>query len=301
MKRIIPLFLALISSSPVYSQTIPDLGEYRDPRGRAEVDPNIFKENSCRIVAGGQSPLANYGWFATPYHPWTGSGAADEGVFEFDKYSGKIYKVTSGSFPTFGMDGYYNGEVLAPNPPSPRLSPMPYIADLIVATGRCKRALIAGDAIGGTTVFRWTPVGDLFQRSQFLLNKLTALGIPPNIWIDDIGFSDINPNNANAADNEATLAAYMKWKWIGLGIWNKQGVAIVVVQGARWLGFSDVYPARAAMVKNGKFMSTWGATNVTGTFDLDAYPGGGVDGDVHPSDGMRYWMGQAILPLIPNF
>src|SRR5882724_6853393 len=114
--------------------TIPDFGEYRDPRGRSPIDPNMFKQpHSLVLAVSGQSMPGNFAQL-TPYNPWTGE------VYEFEPHSGLIYRVTEGDFPTMGMDGWYSGQVAGP----PRHSVLPYWGDILVANQRCSRILLAG-------------------------------------------------------------------------------------------------------------------------------------------------------------
>lgn len=263
---------------------IPNNGEYCDARGRAPVDPAIFKQSHSLVLGvAGQSMLANYGQLS-PYNPWTGC------VYELDTRTGNIYQVTDGSFPTMGMDGW-----------SGRLSVLPYWADMLVATGKCRRILLAAHNIGGTTAQRWCPIGDLYARSVGTLQWLQGLGIPPNYWIEVQGQGEFNPGDATVCTDAANYAALRKWKFQGLQAAGLSAT-IVVGQGAHWTGYSNVQAARYAAIKQGQVLSTHGINNVALGPDDDEWPDAGyrVDG-VHPADGMRYWQMQRWLPAFPVF
>lgn len=267
---------------------IPDCGEYRDARGRAPVDPAIFKQpHSLILGCSGQSMLANYAQ-VTPYNPWTG------GVYELDTITGNIYQVTDGSFPTMGMDGGSGAW-------AGRLSVLPYWADMLVANGRAARVLLAAHNIGGTTAERWCPIGDLYQRSLGTLQWLQGLGIPPNYWIEMQGQGEFNPGDTTVATDATNYANLRKWKFQALQAAGLTAT-IVVGQGAHWTNFSNVQTSRYAMIKQGQIMATQGINGVALGPDDDEWPDAGyrVDG-VHPADGMRYWQMQRWLPAFPTF
>lgn len=263
---------------------IPDNGEYRDVRGRSPVDPAIFKQpHSCILAVSGQSMLGNYGQLM-PYDPSTGQ------VYELDTRSGNIYQVTDGSFPTMGMDGWPG-----------RLSVLPYWADMLIMQGKATRVLLAAHNIGGTSAYRWCPVGDLYQRSLGVLQWLQGLGIPPNFWVEVQGQADVNPAEPNVAVTAANYADLRKWKFSGLQAAGYTGIT-VVGQGAHWTGFSDVHPDRYTLVKQGQILSAQSMAGIALGPDDDEWPDADyrVDG-VHPADGMRYYQLQRWLPAFPVF
>jgi hypothetical protein len=263
---------------------IPDIGEYRDARGRAPVDPAIFKQpHSLILGCAGQSMLANFAQ-VTRYDPWTG------GVYELDTITGNIYQVTDGSFPTMGMNGWDG-----------RVSVLPYWADMLCAQGRAERVLLAAHNVGGTTAQQWCPIGNLYQRSLGTLQWLQGLGIPPNFWIEMQGQGEFNPNDPTVCTDAANYANLRKWKIQAL---QAAGLycTVVIGQGAHWTGYSDVQTARYAEIKKGQVMASQGVPLICLGPDDDEWPDAGyrVDG-VHPADGMRYWQMQRWLPCFPNF
>lgn len=270
----------------------PDCGEYRNARGRAPVDPNIFKQPGSLVLGvAGQSMLGNFAQL-TPYNPWTG------GVYELDTVTGNIYQVTDGSFPTMGMNGWFSGEVPGPI----RLSVLPYWGDMLVANKKCARILLAAHNIGGITAQRMSPVGDMYARSSATLAWLKSLGIPPNYWVEIQGQGDVNPSDTTACSSAQNYADLRKWRWNAL---HSAGLTCTIVegQGAHWTGYSDVYPDRYNMVKQGQILATQGISNVAlGPDDDEWVPDSvyRVDG-VHPNDNMRYWQMQRWLPAFPVF
>lgn len=262
----------------------PDIGEYRDARGRVPVDPNIFKQpHSLVLGIAGQSMLANFGKLS-PYNPWTGE------VYELDTVTGNIYRVTDGGFQTMGMDGWSGG-----------LSVLPYWGDMLVATGKCQRILLAAHCIGGTTAERWCPLGDMYARSLATLNWLQGLGIPPNYWIEMQGQAEFNPNDSTVSGGGPNYANLRKWKFHALQAAGLTAT-IVVGQGAHWTNFSNVQTTLYAAIKQGQILATQGISNVALGPDDDEWPDAGyrIDG-VHPADGMRYWQMQRWLPAFPVF
>lgn len=262
---------------------ITDLGEYRDPRGRTPVDPNIFKlPHSLILATSGQSMLGNFGQL-TPYHPTSG------GVYEFEPHSGLIYHVTDGSFQTMGMDGWAG-----------RLSVLPYWADMLVQNGHAARVLLAAHNIGGTTAKRWCPIGDLYDRSAGILQMLQGLGIPPNFWVEMLGQADVDINTVGAAGSAQNFADFMRWKWQGLrglGL----NCTVVIGQGAHWTNVSNVQTDRYAMIRQGQILAAQGLAGIALGPDDDKWPDTHrVDG-VHPADLMRYFQLQDWLPAFPVF
>lgn len=277
---------------------IPDCGEYRDARGRIPVDPNIFKQpHSIILGCAGQSMLGNFASL-TPFSPWTG-------VYELCTQTGLIYEVTDGTFPTMGMNGWFNHEVGAN-----RLSVLPYWAQMLVATGKAARVLLAAHNVGGTFAAQWCPIGMLFQRSIGTIQWLQSLGIPPNYWVEMLGQSDVYPTdpvtyNGNVLQPAASgqnFADYMQWKFLGMRGAGYHG-PILMGRGAFWDGISNgPYAAKYAMIKQGQQLCAVGPNGAGVSIgpDDDVWLPASVyrvDG-VHPNDNMRYyqWNGGALGP-----
>lgn len=284
------------------SLNIPDIGEYRDARGRTPVDPSIFKQPGSLILGtAGQSMLGNFAQFN--YTPWTG------GVFELCTRTGNIYKVdTDAQHPCMGANGWFAGEVPGPI----RCSVLHLWADYLVAIGRAQRVLLASHNVGGTWASRWCPVGDLYPRSEGVVRWLQSLGIPPNYWIDMLGQGDLDPNttpvvyqgnNLGVAVDAAGFSALMRWRWAAL---KSIGMTapIIIAQGAFQNNVSNVYPDRYAMVKAGQRASALDEPSLSISLgpDDDEWPNDGyrVDG-VHQAQAMAEGQLQRWVPVFPTF
>jgi hypothetical protein len=279
----------------------PDIGEYRDARGRTPVDPEIFKQpHSLILASAGQSMLGNFGQFS--YVPWTG------GVFELCTVTGNIYQVSSDAgYPCMGMDGWFHGEVPGPI----RRSVLHMWGDYLVAIGRAQRVLLAGHNVGGTWASRWCPVGDLFPRSEAVFRHLNSLGIPPNFWIDMLGQGDLTPSTPpvtyqgvglGVAVDAANWSALMRWRWHALKSIG-MNAPIVLGQGAHHTNVSNVYPDRYAMVKAGQRAAALDEPGLGISLgpDDDEWPDSyRVDG-VHPGELMAGCQLQRWVPCFPTF
>ena len=159
------LCVAIVAfSRPVarIASTLPD----RVERPCAPVDDSV-----AIIVVLGQSNAANYG---------TGRYAATEAVDNFDPESGKCFSAVD---PLLGADGSGSSFVTR-------------LGDILVQSGKFKRAIIVSIAIGGASVSDLASTH--LDRVENLITKLHARGLTPTHFLFEQGETDASQDTTES-------------------------------------------------------------------------------------------------------
>ena len=159
-------FLQTDCAQRVLAWTVPfllcrgtDCG-FSDTEGRQEVSCESYSKKAVSAASGGvaviltlgQSNAANFGEVRFAPRP---------AVDNFNPFDGRCYRARD---PLLGTDGRGG-------------SPWSRLGDLLVATGRVKRILIVPIAVGGSSIERWAPDGDLHPRIRRVKTMLDDAGV----------------------------------------------------------------------------------------------------------------------------
>jgi hypothetical protein len=133
---------------------------FSSTEGRAQLPCDPYREEAVAAAAGevavvlafGQSNAANFG--ETPFSPI-------QGVDNFNPFDGKCYRAQD---PLLGPDGSSG-------------SPWTRLGHQLVSSGQLKRVLLVPIAVGGSSIKRWTPGGDLHPRIADVKARLDAAGV----------------------------------------------------------------------------------------------------------------------------
>jgi hypothetical protein len=251
---------------------------YNTPRGLA-IDPAIFKLPGTHIMGSdGQSMPSGFSE-VTYYQPSVGGPGGQ--VYELNINDGKIYKVDG-----WAMSNLDNVQG--------RLSILPYLGDMMVATGKCQRVLIVAINVGGSHSARWCPGGDLWPRIVRALDLLRDLGLKPTFWMRQIGQTD--------AQMGTTTADYIAQNQFSINVMRSLGMDAPFIMGR---GAYQLYtpPANIAAIQAGQIAIGQSPGGMRLSGDDDTIPDGGewrADG-VHWKNWGRYHsvMGRWIPVITP--
>jgi len=151
----------MLMPRPCAAGDVADCG-FADTRDRQQVDCAPFREASTRravLLAFGQSNSANAG---------RDRYMARHDVVNFNPHDGNCYRAQD---PLLGPDGE-GGAVWG------------VLGDMLIESGVYDSVLIVPFGIGGTSIMRWAPEGDLHPRVAHTAAQLRAAGIRPThvLW-----------------------------------------------------------------------------------------------------------------------
>lgn len=223
-------------------------GEANDPRGRALIDPEIFKLPRTRVlVTTGQSMLANFSDASPtvfdPASPAYELCVFDGGVRQCDG----LPMMNMNSWPHFPADQF-----------SCRVSVLDEWGRALVGLGKNARTLICGLNIGGTCSWQWVPGTPLFDKAMAALDLIQSMGLEITEWVHCLGHGDRQDAEASGrpvTETSARMAAYTSLFFkglrsagyngkviMGLGsyqAWCTEAQRAAIIAGQKWAALAN--------------------------------------------------------------
>jgi hypothetical protein len=237
------LCVAIVAfSRPVIqiASTLPD----RVERPCAPVDDSV-----AIIVVLGQSNAANYG---------TGRYAATEAVDNFDPGSGRCFSAID---PLLGADGSGSSFVTR-------------LGDILVESGRFKRAIIVSIGVGGASVSDLTST--YLNRIENLIKKLRREGLTPTHFLFEQGETDASQDTTESQYLASLSTLVRKFRSAGYR------APFYVAQASKC---DEVHPKNRRTIRNAQADAVDRNLNIRRGPDIDMIGNGGrARGNCHMNE-----------------